>query len=178
MVHTPLVLHQTARPPHAPLSLHSWTRRGDAPSPQLIAGRPQFSCILEVKHNDKNINNTHCERQHNLLEVLVPHNPFLYGSDCIFGSVIREFSTVTGMYPLLFLILTGNTHTHAHIPFLWAVDHVADLHVEGPVFWYQAGTSRTLFKKINGWIYTMLNTVNCVVMNSLLFQLAVWLLIG
>lgn len=46
------------------------------------------------------LNNTHRERQHDLLEVLVAHNPFLYGSDGIFGSVIREFSTVTvGMYP-------------------------------------------------------------------------------
>lgn len=98
-------------------------------------------------------NKTHRECQHHLLEVLVSHDPFFNGSDSVSGSV-RKVVFINRLLPRDRGTLTPSRHTgYGHTPFLAAVDHVTDLHVEAPVFCYQAGTGCTLWKNI----YTNMN---------------------
>lgn len=91
-------------------------------------------------------NKAHRECQHHLLEVLVSRNPFFNGFDSVSGSV-REVLFTNRLLPRDRGTLSPHTG-YGHTPFLAAVDHVTDLHVEAPVFCYQAGTGCTLWKNI------------------------------
>lgn len=91
-------------------------------------------------------NKTHSECQHHLLEVLVSHDPFFNGFDGVSGSE-RKVVCTNRLLQKTEKLGCQNTG-HRHIPFLTAVDHVTDLHVEAPVFCYQAGTGSTLWKNM------------------------------